>query len=136
MDDIWIVKTDVNGNKLWDRTFGGDSTEFLYASLQASDGGFLLTGWSKSGISGDKTDITRGGFDFWVIKTTADPIGIHEYANTQSFVTIFPNPFSNSATLRIEAPFANTNSYSLVVTDVIGKEVKRIEKIKTTLSDL
>ncbi len=131
MDDIWIVKTDVNGNKLWDRTFGGDSTEFLYASLQASDGGFLLTGWSKSGISGDKTDITRGGFDFWVIKTTVDPIGIYEYTNTQSLVTIFPNPFNSSATLRIESPLTNTNSYSLIVTDVTGKEVKRIEKINT-----
>lgn len=130
MDDFWLVKTDANGNKLWDKTFGGDSTEFLYSSLQTSDGGFLVTGWSKSGIAGDKTDNTRGGFDFWVVKTTADPIGIYEYSGSPNFVKVFPNPFTDSATLLIEASFKESNSYNLVLYDETGKSLRTIHAIK------
>src|SRR5690606_27782686 len=51
--DFWIIKTDVNGNKLWDRTYGGNSTEELEVIVQTLDGGYMLGGYSKSGISGD-----------------------------------------------------------------------------------
>lgn len=129
MDDYWIVKTDANGILQWDKTFGGDSTEFLYTALQASDGGFLLAGWSRSGISGDKTGFNRGGFDYWIIKTTPEPTGISENEQLQNIVTIFPNPFNNNATVRINDDITKGRAFTLVFYDVNGKEVKRIEKI-------
>ena len=52
----------------WENTIGGLSSDFLAASLQTSDGGYILGGLSFSGISGDKTEALLGGFDYWVVK--------------------------------------------------------------------
>ncbi len=129
MDDYWIVKTDANGTLQWDKTFGGDSTDFIYTAIQTTDGGFLLAGWSMSGISGDKTGFNRGGYDYWIIKITPDLTGISNNIQTQNMISIFPNPFNNTATLRIETPLDKNRSYTLIIYDQIGKEVYRIEKI-------
>ncbi|PSR53946.1 hypothetical protein AHMF7605_10665 [Adhaeribacter arboris] len=68
--DYWIVKIDLYGNKIWDKTFGGSSADDLEAVLATSDGGFLIGGTSFSGISGDKSEINRGenSSDYWIIK--------------------------------------------------------------------
>jgi Secretion system C-terminal sorting domain len=66
--DYWIVKTNANGVKQWDADFGGSDFDFLYAVQQTSDGGYLLGGYSASGISGDKTQDSRGVNDYWIIK--------------------------------------------------------------------
>ncbi|MBS1656496.1 MAG: T9SS type A sorting domain-containing protein [Bacteroidetes bacterium] len=71
-DDYWIVKTDVNGVKQWDKTFGGVGTDELEKAIQTSDGGYLLAGNSDSGTSGDKSQPTQGGFDYWILKTNAN----------------------------------------------------------------
>lgn len=71
-NDYWVVKLDANGNKLWDKTFGGTSTETLAAILPTSDGGYLIGGNSYSGISGNKTADSKGDTDCWVIKTDAN----------------------------------------------------------------
>lgn len=67
--DYWVVRTDLNGNILWDRTFGGKSDDWLYAVAPATYGGFLLGGASISAPGGDKTESRRGGFDYWVVRT-------------------------------------------------------------------
>jgi hypothetical protein len=72
--DYWIVKIDSTGNKLWDKTFGGYSYDYLTAAIQTKDDNFLLAGYSESGISGDKTQPSRGSKDFWILKTTLDSV--------------------------------------------------------------
>lgn len=42
--DMWLLKLDSNGNKEWDRTFGGDSADGASSVLQTSDGGYILLG--------------------------------------------------------------------------------------------
>lgn len=71
--DYWIVKTDSLGSILWQNTIGGDSGDKLESIVASGDGGFILGGYSDSGISGDKTTTNFGGNDYWVIKT--DSIG-------------------------------------------------------------
>ncbi len=71
-NDYWILKIDANGNKLWDRRFGGSDDDFLAAIEPTTDGGFLLGGASKSGISGDKTQAGWGNFDYWIVKIDAN----------------------------------------------------------------
>jgi hypothetical protein len=68
--DFWVLKLDADGNKLWDRTYGGDNRDFLYALLPTADGGYLLGGTSNSGIGGDKTQASLS-FDYWLIKIDA-----------------------------------------------------------------
>lgn len=66
--DFWILKTDSNGTILWQNVIGGENDDFLYDFAHVADGGYLATGVSYSGISGDKTDSTFGWGDYWVIK--------------------------------------------------------------------
>ncbi|TAL05638.1 MAG: T9SS C-terminal target domain-containing protein [Verrucomicrobia bacterium] len=66
--DYWLVKTDVDGNKQWDRSFGGSSDEELYSVQQTSDGGYLLGGNSWSGASGNKSNVSFGSDDYWLVK--------------------------------------------------------------------
>ncbi len=75
--DYWIVKTDSSGIKQWDRDFGGTDADWLTSILQTSDGGYLLGGYSNSGIGGDKSGPSKGLADYWIIKI--DSLGIKEW---------------------------------------------------------
>lgn len=70
--DFWIVKTDDKGVKQWDARFGGNLFEELFSVSQTKDGGYILGGYSLSNISGDKSEVTKGRFDFWIVKTNAN----------------------------------------------------------------
>ncbi|MEA5427362.1 T9SS type A sorting domain-containing protein [Arcicella lustrica] len=74
--DYWIVKINANGSKVWDKTFGGNSVEYLGDVSTTSDGGFLLAGDSYSGLSGDKTEPSKGDTDYWVVKVNANGLKI------------------------------------------------------------
>jgi hypothetical protein len=76
--DYWIVKTDPFGNKQWDKRFGGTSDDELFSLQQTTDGGYILGGYSTSGIGGDKTQSAWGGSeDYWIIKI--DSLGIKQW---------------------------------------------------------
>jgi hypothetical protein len=66
--DYWVVKVNSNGVKDWDKRFGGSNEDRLTSLKQTSDGGYILGGYSSSGISGDKTQETQGLTDYWIVK--------------------------------------------------------------------
>jgi hypothetical protein len=70
--DFWIVKTDANGTKQWDARFGGTAFEELFSIRQSRDGGYIMGGYSLSDPGGDKTDPSRGRYDYWIVKTNDD----------------------------------------------------------------
>ena len=43
-NDIWLVKTDINGNMAWNQTFATPRFEEAYSVVQTSDGGYALAG--------------------------------------------------------------------------------------------
>jgi len=71
--DMWILKTDSIGNKLWDKRFGGNQDDRAIKIIETNDSGFLIGGFTTSDSSEDVSQHTRGGFDFWIVKT--DSIG-------------------------------------------------------------
>lgn len=79
-DDYWVLKLDNSGNIEWQNTIGGNSEDKLESVLQTPDGGFLLGGYSRSGISEDKTEINQGNYDYWIVKV--DHLGNIEWQNT------------------------------------------------------
>src|SRR5437016_465423 len=67
--DYWVVKIDSIGNKQWDARFGGTDHDLFSCLQQTTDGGYILGGSSRSGISRDKSQPNWGTyFDYWVIK--------------------------------------------------------------------
>ncbi|MEK6481831.1 hypothetical protein WJR50_30085 [Catalinimonas sp. 4WD22] len=66
--DYTLTKIDAQGNKLWDKTLGGSSSQSISNVMQTEDGGYLLAGSSFSNASGDKSEDSRGGSDYWVVK--------------------------------------------------------------------
>ncbi|WP_169513185.1 T9SS type B sorting domain-containing protein [Hymenobacter aerophilus] len=69
--DFWVVKLDPQGNRQWDRVLGGSDDEYIAEIRQTTDGGYIVGGWSRSGASGDKTEPSQGGSDYWVVKLDA-----------------------------------------------------------------
>ena len=58
----WLIKTDLNGKELWNRTYGGkqgDADDGI-GLIKTKDGGFIITGYTYS------FDI--GGGDIWLLK--------------------------------------------------------------------
>ena len=66
--DFWVIKLDVTGTIQWQKTLGGSSDDSLFAITQCLDSGYILTGSTLSGISGDKTEAIKGDYDAWVVK--------------------------------------------------------------------
>jgi ELWxxDGT repeat protein len=67
----WVVKEGKDGQKQWDRTFGGTRDDKLTLAMQTRDGGYLLAGSSSSGVGADKTQPSKGGYDYWIVKVSA-----------------------------------------------------------------
>lgn len=65
--DYWIVKIDAAGNVLWDKTIGGADLDDLDGMYYHPNGGYLLTGTSYSGKSGEKSHDSYGKQDIWAV---------------------------------------------------------------------
>lgn len=78
--DFWIIKVDANGNIIWQNTIGGSNSDHFMSAIQTTDGGYLVGGYTNSGISGDKTEANQGQLDFWILKL--DSIGSIIWQNT------------------------------------------------------
>ena len=63
--DLWILKVDGLGEFSWSKTYGGQGNDIGRDITQTSDGGYIVTGYTKSFSSG-------GDMDLWLIKTDAN----------------------------------------------------------------
>lgn len=54
---------------LWEKNFGGNDIDWLQYAFENSSGNYVFSGYSYSGISGDKSENSRGHGDFWIIET-------------------------------------------------------------------
>ena len=62
----WLVKTDVDGNKLWDKTIEGTRHSGAWSIRQTTDGGYIIAGGTGGFAIGS---IYLGGGDMWLVKT-------------------------------------------------------------------
>ena len=60
-DDFYIIKINMNGDTLWTKTFGGSDGERAYSVQHTDDGGYIISGYTRS--------YGEGGEDFYLVKT-------------------------------------------------------------------
>jgi hypothetical protein len=78
--DGWLIKTDVNGNMQWNKTYGGTADDSLQFIVLTTDGGFAIAGKTRSFGAGNQ--------DMWLLKTDS-------YGNVQWSKT-FGGPLDDS----------------------------------------
>ena len=64
--NLWLIKTDNHGNKIWDKIFGGNDHDYGESVRQTSDGGYIIAGVTRSYSS------SQDYSNLWVIKTDSN----------------------------------------------------------------
>jgi len=77
-DDVYLVKTDANGNTLWSRAYGGSNQDRGRSVQQTADSGYIIAGQTKS--------FGAGNYDVYLVKTDAngDELWYRTYGGTAS----------------------------------------------------
>ncbi len=71
--DIWFLALDLSGNILWQKLYGGTEDDGgSFGNIIALPNNNLLIGInSRSGISGNKTEVNIGFDDFWLVEISS-----------------------------------------------------------------
>ena len=95
--DVWLIRTNANGDTLWTRTFGGPANDASGSVQQTTDDGYVIAGITDS--------YGAGGADVYLIKT--DSLGRVAVAEPKTSPTRAPalslscEPNPSSGTTRI-----------------------------------
>lgn len=81
--EFYGIKLDANGNKLWDKYFGGTQNDRVFDVVQANDGGYVMVGYSES--SDFDVNDNHGSYDYWVVKinTNGDLVWKKSYGGSE-----------------------------------------------------
>ncbi len=72
LSDVWMIRTDLTGNIIWDKTIGGDSYDVGIVGFSILNNTLFLPMNSGSGVSGNRTLPRKGSSDIWVVKVNFD----------------------------------------------------------------
>jgi len=104
--DVYLIKTDANGDSLWTKTFGGINTDYGYSVQQTSDGGYIIIGSAQSFGSGSS--------DIYLIKTDSMGNSGCNQTNPATIVTTPATQVTSPATIVNSPPTIVTNPATVV----------------------
>ncbi len=118
--DAYLIKTDINGDTLWTKTFGygGSSSTIGYSVNQTFDGGFIIGG-----------EVKMLGSDFlYLLKTDNDGIinSINLLQNNKARLleNVFPNPVKSNATIKYHVPIEGL--VTVTICDISGNKIIKL----------
>jgi hypothetical protein len=151
--DMWLIKTDIHGNKLWMKNYGDSLMwEEGYSVQQTTDGGYIVAGtnliktntngdilWTKAyeGNSVQQTNdygyIIVGtrydpGFDVMLIKIAPDLTSIIDNPKTTlndyHLEQNYPNPFNPSTTIEFSVP--KPEKLKIEIYNLLGQNIETL----------
>ena len=66
-NDLWIIKTDLNGVLQWQKLLGGTAADQANSIAPANGGGYIVAGHASAGEISDN----KGGIDYYIVKLNA-----------------------------------------------------------------
>ncbi len=68
--DFWIVKSDANGDMIWEKSFGGSEIDEARGIVSSGDGNYILVGDTRS--NEQDVALNNGAADLWILKISED----------------------------------------------------------------
>ncbi len=117
-EDIWLLRTDTNGDTLWTQRYGGSDDDRAYCVDLTSDHGYIIVGRTYSFGAGER--------DVYLIKIAPDTFNIEEnqiMSPEISSLDIFPNPFRDRTDIRWQ--MTDDRKVDLEIYNVSGRLVRQ-----------
>ena len=108
LTDIFLSKLDSSGNFVWAKRMGGTGSDGGYSMALGASGNLYMTGnYSSPVIAFSSTVLTGfGNSDIFVSKLDSPFSGStgnnNEIENADKSILVFPNPFTTTATIRLD----------------------------------
>lgn len=68
LDDYWLVKLTSSGAFIWDKTYGGSNSDVATSMVVDASNNIYIGGVSSSNSGAIKSENSRGGNDYWILK--------------------------------------------------------------------
>lgn len=125
--DIWLVRTDNNGDTLWTRSYGGTESEEGFSVKSCDDGGYVITGYT--GVQPDifllKTDSLG---DAPIITSIENSLPTKSPA-----IHVYPNPSRGWVTIEFEGSVSDKD-VRFSIFDSSGKEIRQFGKRRVLMT--
>lgn len=130
--DFWVIKITDSGLILWDKTLGGDQADGIYGMCYVNtDDSFIFGGTSNSSSTGDKTDVSRGMSDYWIVKLAPESLVTCVF-DTAS-ISVYPNPTTNIVYITLPKIYKKID---ISITNVLGEVILKKNDFNTSKIDL
>jgi len=116
--DQFLIKTNLDGDIIWTKTFGGLGSDYGTDLICTPDSGCMYTGWTDQG--------SHGRSDIVLCKVSKDgnPEVISAYSpfnDSLELIQVFPNPVQNKISVKITSK--NEGNFKFSLFDINGKKV-------------
>lgn len=101
--DVYLLKMSSDGDTIWNRVFGGPTTEYGESLKQTSDDGYIICG-----VAFDYDTLYPYGRGIYIIKTDkyGNVINTSIIENKNQQFEVFPNPCTNEFTIKASKPIS------------------------------
>lgn len=67
-EDIWLMCLNLDGEIIWQKSYGGTGFDRPEYIRTLSNGNILVTAFSSSPVSGNRTSVKKGSNDIWILE--------------------------------------------------------------------